>query len=74
MVIRLKFSSLIRFCKNATANEKHCGIWDWDYGLIVDYDSSKRVYHVYCDGKVYECNEAFVSSVGNGWLPGRKTP
>ena len=72
MESRLKVASLVRFCKNAPMDSKHCGVWDWDYGLLVDYDTAHKTCHVYCDGKVYKCNEEFVSAVGNGWLPGRK--
>tara|TARA_R100001163_G_C4938100_1_gene111144 strand:+ start:238 stop:456 length:219 start_codon:yes stop_codon:yes gene_type:complete len=62
----MKTGDLVRFRREVypRARRTDCGIWDWQVGLLVEYNTWEKVARILHNGKVHSVHASEVQKAG----------
>ena len=62
----MREGDLVRFRREVypRARKNDCGIWDWQVGLLVEYNTWEKGARILYDGKIYSVHASEVQKAG----------
>ena len=59
----MKIGKLVKFCKNPPKDIKHCHIWKWCVGLLVNLNNEDKIASILFENKIYQISFDWVEEM-----------